>query len=144
MNQPNKDALKQIWEKISQTVPKIFRISYDVTWNISLFFIILFVVGAFFVGGLGAGYFAALVKDEPLRSAEDMTTAIYNYEATSEIYFANDIFMGEVALTFIVKKQRLTKYHKILLMASSPRKMSISKNTKVLFLKLFYVPCSKS
>lgn len=96
MNQPNKDALKQIWEKISQTVPKIFRISYDVTWNISLFFIILFVVGAFFVGGLGAGYFAALVKDEPLRSAEDMTTAIYNYEATSEIYFANDIFMGEV------------------------------------------------
>ncbi|GEM01943.1 penicillin-binding protein [Halolactibacillus halophilus] len=96
MNQPNKDTLKQLWEKLSQKLPKIFRISYDVTWNILLFFIILFVVGGFFVGGLGAGYFAALVKDEPLRSEKDMTAAIYNYEATSEIYFANDIFMGEV------------------------------------------------
>lgn len=97
MNQPdNNDKFKQIWSKITEKAPKVFRIGYDVSWNILLFFIILFVVGGFFVGGLGAGYFASLVKEEPLRSKEEMTTAIYNYEETSEIFFANDIFMGEV------------------------------------------------
>lgn len=114
MNQSNQDhTFKQIWDKLRHILPKIFRISYDVSWNILLFFIIAFVVGGFFVGGLGAGYFAALVEDEPLRSSTEMTTAIYNYEETSEIYFANNIFMGEVSSELHreeVQKENVSEY----------------------------------
>lgn len=114
MDQSNQNhTFKKIWGKLRHTLPKIFRISYDVSWNILLFFIIALVVGGFFVGGLGAGYFAALVEDEPLRSSEEMTTAIYNYEETSEIYFANNIFMGEVSSELHreeVEKEHVSEY----------------------------------
>jgi len=53
-------------------------------------------VGAFFAGGIGFGYFASLVKDEPIRSYESMKKAIYNYEETSEIYFANNVYLGKL------------------------------------------------
>ena len=49
-----------------------------------------------FAGSVGAGYFASLVKDEPLRSKEEMREQIFNYEETSEIYFANDIYIGKL------------------------------------------------
>ncbi|GGM26410.1 hypothetical protein GCM10011351_10120 [Paraliobacillus quinghaiensis] len=73
------------------------RISYDVVWNVILFFIIIGVVGLFFAGGVGAGYFASLVKDETVRAEEDMEADIYNYSETSEIYFADNVYMGEVS-----------------------------------------------
>ncbi|WP_242009792.1 transglycosylase domain-containing protein, partial [Halalkalibacter nanhaiisediminis] len=50
----------------------------------------------FFVGGTAAGYFASLVKDEPLRTANEMRTDIYDYEETSQVYFANNVFLGEL------------------------------------------------
>ena len=49
-----------------------------------------------FAGGVGAGYFASLVKDEPVRSYEGMKKDIYNYEETSELYFANDVYLGKL------------------------------------------------
>ncbi|TRM12970.1 penicillin-binding protein [Lentibacillus cibarius] len=72
------------------------RIGYDVIWNIVLFFLIIGVIGAFFAGGVGAGYFASLVKDEPIRDYENMEQNIYNYEETSSLYFANDKYIGDV------------------------------------------------
>ncbi len=96
-NQSNgsyKSRFKQWWE--TGKIQKTSRITYDVVWNIVLFFIIVGVVGIFFAGGLGAGYFASLVKDEPIRAEEDMEKDIYNYEETTELYFANEEYLGKI------------------------------------------------
>src|SRR5699024_254512 len=73
-----------------------FRITYDVVWNMILFFIIAGIIGGFFAFGAGAGYFASLVKDEPIRSYSSMENDIYNYEETSKLYFADDKYIGDV------------------------------------------------
>ncbi|MBM7543002.1 transglycosylase domain-containing protein [Amphibacillus cookii] len=96
------ERLNNIWKKTKSfidkgIIQKFARISYDVVWNIILFFIVIGIIAFFFVGGIGAGYFASLVKDEPLRSQESMVSAIHNYEETSEIYFADEVYMGEVS-----------------------------------------------
>ncbi|WP_407272268.1 transglycosylase domain-containing protein [Radiobacillus sp. PE A8.2] len=85
--------IKDFWRK--GFLQKSFRVTYDVIWNIILFFIIIGVVGLFFAGGVGAGYFASLVKDEVVRPKEDMEKQIYNYEETSELYFANNVYLGD-------------------------------------------------
>ncbi|SEO84431.1 penicillin-binding protein [Amphibacillus marinus] len=96
------ERLRSLWRGTKDfinkgIIQKVSRISYDIVWNILLFFIIFGVVVGFFVSGLGAGYFAALVKDEPLRAEEEMVSAIHNYAETSEVYFANDVYLGEVS-----------------------------------------------
>ncbi|CQR48156.1 Penicillin-binding protein 1A [Paraliobacillus sp. PM-2] len=88
-------TIKQWWK--TGLIQRTSRITYDVVWNVILFFIIIGVIGLFFGGGLGAGYFASLVKDEAVRAEEEMKDAIYNYSETSEIYFDNNVYMGEVS-----------------------------------------------
>lgn len=75
---------------------KSFRITYDVVWNLILFFLVIGLFGAVFLGAIGAGYFASLVKDEPIRSYASMERDIYNYEETSKLYFANNIYFGDI------------------------------------------------
>ncbi|WP_347549260.1 transglycosylase domain-containing protein [Pseudalkalibacillus hwajinpoensis] len=70
------------------------RIAYKVIWNLFLIFLVLGLMGSFFAGGVGAGYFASLVKDEPIRSYDEMKRDVYNYEETSEVYFAGDVLLG--------------------------------------------------
>ncbi|MFG6148253.1 transglycosylase domain-containing protein [Halobacillus sp. B23F22_1] len=93
-NGRNKVDWKALWQ--SGKIQKNSRISYEVAWNVILFFIIIGIIGLFFAGGVGAGYFASLVKDEPTRSQADMAEEIYNYEETSEVYFANEELLGDV------------------------------------------------
>src|SRR5699024_4807345 len=69
---------------------------YDVIWNVVLFTLIIVCVGIFLMAGIGAGYFASLVKDEPIRSYESMQNDIYDYEETSRIYFADNKLIGEL------------------------------------------------
>ncbi|OZU89694.1 penicillin-binding protein [Virgibacillus indicus] len=85
---------KGIWK--TGKVQRSSRITYDVFWNVILFFLIIGFIAVFFAGGLGAGYFASLVKDEPVRSYEVMAQDIYNYEETSKLYFADNIYFGDV------------------------------------------------
>ncbi len=97
MKEKMKNALhkfKTIWKtgKIQRTA----RITYGVIWNITLFFIIVGFIGSFFVGGIGAGYFASLVKDEEILDYETMAQDIYDYADSSTMYFANDVYFGEV------------------------------------------------
>lgn len=75
-----KEKFQILMDKLRQT-PGLFgnkkaakgaSITYQVIWNLTLLFIILAVVGGSFAGGLGAGYFASLVKDEPIRSYASM------------------------------------------------------------------------
>ena len=72
------------------------RISSSVLWNLSLIFIVLGLTFGIFAASVGAGYFAALVKDEPLRKQEEMRSAIFNYEETSEVYFSGDVYIGKL------------------------------------------------
>src|SRR5690625_6844716 len=63
--------------------------------KIALFFIVIGVLIGVFASGAGAGYFASLVKDEPIADYDEMKNEIYNYEETSKIYFADNKYMGE-------------------------------------------------
>lgn len=88
------EKIKTAWKK--GIIQRSSRITYDVVWNIILFFIIVGAIGVIFAGGVGAGYFASLVKDEPIRSYESMKKDIYNYEETSRMYFASEKYIGDV------------------------------------------------
>lgn len=72
------------------------RITYQVIWNLVLIFIIVIILAGSFAGGIGAGYFASLVKDEPIRSYANMKKDIYNYEETSNLYFADNVYLGKL------------------------------------------------
>ena len=87
-------SIHDAWKK--GKIQRFSRITYDVTWNILLFLIIVGAVVAVFAGGVGAGYFASLVKDEPIRDYEDMKNDIYNYEETSKLYFAENKYIGDI------------------------------------------------
>lgn len=95
-----KEWITQLNEKIESLINlkwmRAFRITGGVVWNLLLLFIIFLATATVFVGAVGAGYFASLVKDEPLRSKEEMREQILNYEETSEIYFANNIYIGKL------------------------------------------------
>src|SRR5699024_10498497 len=86
--------LRAFWDK--GVIQSASRITYDVIANLLLFFAIIAVMIGLFGVGVGAGYFASLVKDEPIREYEEMRKDIYNYEETSQMYFANNKLIGEV------------------------------------------------
>ncbi|HHY72649.1 MAG TPA: peptidoglycan glycosyltransferase [Bacillus bacterium] len=75
---------------------KLTRIFTKVSWNLALIFIAFCLIGLSFAGGVGAGYFASLVKDEPIRSYDSMKKDIYNYEETSELYFSGKKYLGKL------------------------------------------------
>ncbi|KIL46352.1 transglycosylase domain-containing protein [Jeotgalibacillus campisalis] len=88
------DSIKSAFVKAGAA--KKFRISYQVLWNIFLLLIIFGVLGAAFAGGVGAGYFASLVKDEKVLSYESLQTDLYDYTETSDIYFDNEVYLGKI------------------------------------------------
>ncbi|WP_010532359.1 transglycosylase domain-containing protein [Lentibacillus jeotgali] len=110
LSQKYRDKIKSFWRSFNShhyvkkaksvwgtgKIQKSSRIGYDVVWSIILFFIVIAVIGGFFAGGVGAGYFASLVKDEPVRAYENMQEDIYNYEQTSSLYFAGDNYIGDI------------------------------------------------
>jgi len=96
-NQNFMDKLKSLFSFfVNKKTKKGVSITYQVTWNLILLFVILIVLGGSFAGGVGAGYFAALVKKEPIRPYENMKKDIYNYEETSELYFADNVYLGKL------------------------------------------------
>lgn len=88
------EKLTSLWDK--GDIQRFFRVSYDVLWNTILFFLMIGLIGIFFAGGVGAGYFASLVKDEEVPYEEHLKKEIYNYEETSKMYFADDIYLADV------------------------------------------------
>lgn len=75
---------------------KKLLITYNVAWNLFLLFLMLGLMGLAFIGGLGAGYFASLVKDEPVRSYQEMEKDIYDYSETTKVYFAGNVYLGKL------------------------------------------------
>lgn len=95
--QPLKDRLRS-WLSFfrdKQTI-RTSSIVYQVVWNVFLIVLILGIIGGAFAGGVGAGYFASLVKKEPIRPYADMKKDITNYEATSKLYFDNNVYLGKL------------------------------------------------
>lgn len=96
--------MKQWLEKLNEKIESLasskqmryFRITSSVFWNLTLLAMIFSATAFIFIGSVGAGYFASLIKDEPLRSKEEMREQIFSYEETSELYFANDIYIGKI------------------------------------------------
>lgn len=88
------EQFKALWN--TGKIQRTSRMTYDVAWNIILFFLVIGFIGIFFGMGIGAGYFASLVKDEPIRTYASMEKDIYNIEETSKLYFAEDIYIGDV------------------------------------------------
>ncbi|MBP1915349.1 transglycosylase domain-containing protein [Lederbergia galactosidilytica] len=99
-----KDQMHKIWESIKTFASKIHyksilrgaRLTYGVTWNLLLLFIIVFIIGGAFAGGIGLGYFASLVKDQKVLAKEEMVKSVYQYEETSTVYFANNKTLGKL------------------------------------------------
>ncbi|WP_431027541.1 transglycosylase domain-containing protein [Lysinibacillus sp. LZ02] len=87
---------KQIESFASSTRGRRLRITGDVFWNLALLLFIFLVTAGIFALSVGAGYFASLVKEEPLRSQAEMREQVLNYEETSEIYFADEIYIGKL------------------------------------------------
>src|SRR5690625_1951691 len=88
------NRLKKLWRQ--GQIQRASRITYDIVWNVILFFIIVGTITVIFAVGVGAGYFASLVKDEPVRDYEEMKKDIYNYEETSKLYFAGEEYIGDI------------------------------------------------
>lgn len=96
-----KRFFQSVWSKMTMIwkqgkLQRGSRIAYDVIWNIILFFIIVGLVGLFLAFGTGAGYFASLVNDLEVQSAENMQEDIYNYTESSEVYFDNEEVLGTI------------------------------------------------
>ncbi|MGX1982351.1 penicillin-binding protein [Thermolongibacillus altinsuensis] len=83
------------WNRPSlQKIIHHLRITYEVFWNLFLIFIVVGICLFSFAFGVGAGYFASLVKDEKPLPYKEMKRDIYNYEETTHIYFANNQYLG--------------------------------------------------
>ena len=101
MNNNQKDRFQTAWKQLTrffqnEKTQKNARVTYQVIWNLTLILIIVGVLGFSFAGGVGAGYFAALVNNEPVRSKDDLKKDIYNYEETSEVYFSDKVYLGKL------------------------------------------------
>ncbi|TDQ39090.1 transglycosylase domain-containing protein [Aureibacillus halotolerans] len=93
-----KEWLSNILKNVkTQRILASTRITYKVGWNLLLLFFMTCIVVFAFAGGVGAGYFAALVKDEPIRDYESMKTDLYNYNETTQLYFANNDYLGKLS-----------------------------------------------
>jgi len=84
----NKSAAKRAPQKTKEK-----RVSFGL---IVMTLLSLVIVLGCFVFGLGAGYFASLVKDEPVRTSAVMKQDLYDYEKTSKLYFANNEYIGDI------------------------------------------------
>lgn len=96
-----KDFLKRMKTKIQNTwhqrkIQRTFRMTYDILWNVVLIGMIVGAILTVFAGGIGAGYFASLIKDEPIRDYEEMKNDIYDYEQTTKLYYADHKLIGNV------------------------------------------------
>ena len=78
------------WQKLWRH----FTITYEVIWNVCLIIFIASLCAFSFAFGVGAGYFASLVKDAEPIPYKEMKKDIYNYEETTHIYFANHQYLG--------------------------------------------------
>ena len=95
-------------ESLTQTKwAKRLRITSSVAWNLFLLSIVLGATLTVFGASVGAGYFASLVAKEPLRTKEEMRNNIFSYEESSEIYLADNVYLGPISADIARKETKL-------------------------------------
>jgi len=106
----------QAWMEKAKSILNLFthkktvksaRITYQVVWNLFLLVMTVVILGGSFATGVGAGYFASLVKDEPVRPYESMKKDIYNYTETSDLYYADNVYLGRLRSDLIREEVKL-------------------------------------
>ncbi|MED4129968.1 transglycosylase domain-containing protein [Shouchella miscanthi] len=93
--------VRKSFEQVNQKLADIhfFRkvgITYQVLWNLLLVALIVGFLLVLLAGGTAAGYFASLVHDEQPYSEEELRTHVGSLTETSEIYLANDVYLGKI------------------------------------------------
>ncbi|UTT43992.1 transglycosylase domain-containing protein [Exiguobacterium aurantiacum] len=87
--------IRDIWNQPKSLKARRYaNVFYDVSWNVLLLTIISVVLIGFLGTGIGAGYFASLVKDMPTPAYKTMTSQINTYSSTSDIYFGSGERIG--------------------------------------------------
>lgn len=87
--------IQDIWNQPKSLKARRYaNVFYDVSWNVLLITIISVVLIGFLGAGIGAGYFASLVKDMPAPTYKTMTSQINTYSSTSDIYFGSGERIG--------------------------------------------------
>jgi len=76
--------------------PKRAKLILKTIWVVLQVFIVLGVMSFLFAGGVAAGFFASHVKDEPLRTYEEISAKIHDYNKTGEAYFKNNELIGQL------------------------------------------------
>ena len=113
-----KEKIEQLNAKIEELFESVWGkrigITGSVLWNLCLLSIIFLGLCGAFAASAGAGYFASLVKDEPLRPQQEMREQILSYEETSEIYFANDIYIGKLRTDLDRREIHYLVFHRLL------------------------------
>lgn len=113
MSEKRRNRIDLIEEKFESMKKKRWakgvRITSGVIWNLFLLFLVFGITLSVFAASVGAGYFASLVAKEPLRPKAEMRDAIFNYEETSEIFFADNIYLGKVSSDIERKETTLDK-----------------------------------
>lgn len=87
---------QQDFKNISWTPAVIFNTIYHSISNIFIFCIILSVLFLSLLAGFGAGYFAALVKDEPIKNNAAIKKSLYQMTESSTVYFGTGQSLGSL------------------------------------------------
>lgn len=80
-----------------KNVKKIFKTSFFISAITLKWLFIIIMIGGFLVGGAAFGYATSLVKDEPIRSKEEIIEKINDISVTGYIYFNDDTLIGEIS-----------------------------------------------
>ncbi|MDP4163736.1 MAG: transglycosylase domain-containing protein, partial [Bacillota bacterium] len=112
MREKSTSILHQIANR--KTIKKA-RITYHVIWNLFLLFFIIALLGSTFAAGIGSGYFASLLKDEPIRPYDSMKKDIYNYTETTNLYFADNVYLGKLQTDLEREEIKLDQISKFLI-----------------------------
>lgn len=73
-----------------------FGLFYQTIWNIVLFSILTLILIGCLGLGIGAGYVAALVKDTPVMTYDEMKTELGTMTETTDVYFAGGEKLGSL------------------------------------------------
>ncbi|RYM06950.1 penicillin-binding protein [Sporolactobacillus sp. THM7-7] len=99
------DWLAENWSENS--VIQTTRSAGRIIWQSFLAVLAIVMIGLFFSIGTIAGYFANLVRDQPIISGVKLQKEINNYSESSESYFAGNIPIGKMSHDLIREKAEL-------------------------------------
>lgn len=93
--------------------PRKGRTVWRILWGITQLTILIVFMGAFFAGGAAAGYIASLVKDDPVRTYEDVSTQVFSNHLTGFAYFNDKALIGQLRAEEdrrLVKKEEVSPH----------------------------------